>query len=99
LILLTFSGFLVVQVINNFATLAGFGFRFFGSDFTGSILGDNRLKFDFCFGFAEQIRGLFLLFAKGERGLFTAVGSRAFFLVALLRSAIFWGFFSGFRPF
>lgn len=43
LFLLALSSFLVVQVINNFATLSGFCFRFLGSDFTGFILDFFRL--------------------------------------------------------
>jgi len=59
-------------------------------------LGDYRLKFDFALDLRSKSGGFFFCSPKAKWGFFTAVGSRAFFLVALLRSAIFGGFFSGF---
>ena len=65
------ASFSVSQVINNFATLSGFVSWWFSSEFTGLVLGFFRLTSLNSIGFSPQIRGLFLLFAKGERGLFS----------------------------
>jgi hypothetical protein len=76
----------------NFAILSGFGFRFLDSDFTGSILGDYRLKFDFALDLRSKSGGFFFCSPKAKGGFFH-------FLVTLLCIAIFGAFFRAFARF
>jgi len=84
--------------MNNFAILSGFGFRFLGSDFTGAILGDNRLKFDFSLDLRSKSGGFFFCSPKGERGLFYCRRQSGFFSCCSASQCNFWGLFFGLSP-